>query len=105
MREEGSGMRKVESNLSLSISHQQRFLYSPNHTHMQNKHKRKEEGGGHGQCAYLIPGQMAEDVVCGDADGDLVDGEEGRVAQAVQPPVGPVVFCEREGRKGGMKEE
>ena len=34
-------------------------------------------------CAYLIAGQVAEDVVGGDANGDLVDGEEGRVAQAV----------------------
>lgn len=70
---------------------------------MQIKHKRKEEGGGHEQCAYLIPGQVAEDVVGCDADRDLVDGEEGRVAQAVQPSVRPVVFCEREGRKGGSE--
>jgi hypothetical protein len=35
---------------------------------------------------------MAEDVVGSDADGDLVDGEERRVAQAVEPPVSPVVF-------------
>lgn len=43
-------------------------------------------------CAYLIAGQVAEDVVGGDANDDLVDGEEGRVAQAVQSSVGPIVF-------------
>lgn len=52
----------------------------------------RQEERGHGQCAYLVARQVAEDVVGGDADGDLVDGEEGRVAQAVQPSVGPVIF-------------
>lgn len=41
----------------------------------------------HGPCAYLVAGQVAEDVVGGDAHSDLVDGKEGRVRVRVALPV------------------